>query len=92
MDRGQDQTLLNRCLGQQIFIQLMGAPAPTDEHMRQLAEDPGKMVTAQPRVLSALVILESYDQFGIEVRSLTEDGGRFFLPWGAVLYVLQPDE
>ena len=92
MDRGQDQTLLNHCLGQEVFVQIMGAPAPDDEQMRQLTEDPGKMVTAKPRVLSALVILEGYDQFGIQVRSQAEGGGRFFLPWGAVLYVLQPDD
>lgn len=92
MDQGQDQTLLNESLGRKVFFQYMGAKAPSDEHMADLVKDPDKVVYGRPQVLSLFVLLEAYDQYGVTVRSLSEDRSRSFVPWGAVLYMYRVDD
>ncbi len=87
MDQGQDRTLLDESLGETVFFQYMGAKAPSDEHIADLLKDPDQVVYSQPQVLSLFVLLEAYDQFGVTVRSLSEDRLRSFVPWGAVLYL-----
>ena len=92
MDHAQDRTLLNESLGETVFFQYMGAKAPSDEHIADLLKDPDQVVYSQPRVLSLFVRLESYDQYGVTVRSLSEDRSRSFVPWGAVLYLYRVDD
>jgi len=92
MDQGQDRTLLDESLGETVFFQYMGARAPSDEHIADLVQDPDQVVYSQPRVLSLFVLLEAYDQYGVTVRSLSEDRSRSFIPWGAVLYVYRVDD
>jgi hypothetical protein len=92
MDQGQDRTLLDESLGEMVFFQYMGAKAPSDENIADIIKDPGKVVYSQPRVLSLFVLLEAYDQFGVTVRSLSEDRSRSFVPWGAVLYLYRVDD
>lgn len=92
MDQEQDRTLLNESLGKTVFFQYMGAKAPSDEQMAALIKDPDNVVYSQPRVLSLFVLLEAYDQYGITVRSLSEDRPRSFVPWGAVLYLYRVDD
>jgi hypothetical protein len=87
MDHEHDRTQLDESLGETLFFQYMGAKAPSDEHMTDLLSDPDNVVYSQPRVLSLFVLLEAYDQFGVTVRSLSEDRQRSFVPWGAVLYL-----
>ena len=70
----------------------MGAKAPSDEHMADLLKDPDQVVYSQPQVLSLFVLLEAYDQFGVTVRSLSEDRLRSFVPWGAILYLYRVDD
>ena len=92
MDQGQDRTLLNESLGETVFFQYLGARPPSDEHMADLLNDPDQVVYSQPQVLSLFVVLESYDQFGVTVRSLSEDRLRSFVPWGAILYLYRVDD
>lgn len=92
MDRGRDRTLLDESVGERVFLQYMGARAPSDEHLAILAEDPDKILHSQPRVLSVYVFLEAYDQFGITIRTLSEDGLRSFVPWGALLYLYKVED
>lgn len=92
MNQGQDRTLLDESLGATVFFQYLGARPPSDEHMADLLNDPDQVVFSQPRVLSLLVHLESYDQFGVTVQSLSEDRLRSFVPWGAILYLYKVDD
>ena len=91
MDHGQDPTLLDESLGKPVFFQYMGASA-SDEHMADLLRDSDEVVYSQPQVLSLFVLLEAYDQFGVTVRSLSEDRLRSFVPWGAILYLYRVDD
>jgi hypothetical protein len=92
MAQGQDRTLLDESLGETVFFQYLGARPPSDEHMADLLNDPDQVVYSQPHVLSLFVHLESYDQFGVTVRSLSEDRLRSFVPWAAVLYLYRVDD
>ena len=90
MDHGQDPTLLDESLGKPVFFQYMGVSA-SDEHMADLLRDSDEVVYSQPQVLSLFVLLEAYDQFGITVRSLSEDRLRS-LRHRAVLYLYRVDD
>lgn len=92
MDQGPDRTLLDESLGETVFFQYLGARPPSDEHMADLLSDPDQVVYSQPQVLSLFVVLESYDQFGVTVQSLSEDRLRSFVPWGAILYLYKVDD
>ena len=92
MDQGQDRTLLDESLGQKVFFQYLGAQPPNDEQLADLVRDPDKVVYGRPQVLNLFVLLEAYDQYGVTVRSLSEDHSRSFVPWGAVLYMYKVDE
>jgi hypothetical protein len=92
MDQRPDRTLLDESLGETVFFQYLGARPPSDEHMADLINDPDQVVYSQPQVLSLFVLLESYDQFGVTVQSLSEDRLRSFVPWGAILYLYRVDD
>jgi hypothetical protein len=92
MDQRPDRTLLDESLGETVFFQYLGARPPSDEHMADLIDDPDQVVYSQPQVLSLFVLLESYDQFGVTVQSLSEDRLRSFVPWGAILYLYRVDD
>jgi hypothetical protein len=92
MDQGHARTLLDESVGQRVFLQYMGARAPSDEHLAVLAKDPDKILHSQPRVLSVYVLLESYDQYGITIQTLSEDRLRSFVPWGALLYLYKVED
>ncbi len=81
MNQGQDRTLLDESVGERVFLQYMGATAPSDEHLAVLAEDPDKILHSQPRMLSVYVLLEGYDRFGITIRTSSEDGLWSFVPF-----------
>ncbi len=84
MDQGQDQTLLDESLRRKVFFQYMGAKSPSDEQIVALEEDPGNVVYGRLQALNLFVILETYDRYGVPVRSLDGDQSRAFVPWGAV--------
>jgi hypothetical protein len=92
MDQGHDRTLLEESLGERVFFQYMGAKPPNDKQIANLLEDPDNVVYGRPQVLNLFVVLESYDQYGVTVRSLSEDQSRSFVPWGAVLYMYKVDD
>jgi hypothetical protein len=92
MNHEQDQTLLNEALGRKVFFQYMGARPPNDEQITNLVEDPDQVVYGRPQVLSLFVLLESYNQYGVTVQSLSEDRSRSFVPWGAVLFMYKVDD
>lgn len=92
MHQGHDRTLLDESLGQKVFFQYMGAKPPSDAQIADLLKDPDQVVYARPQVLNLFVLLEAYDQYGVTVRSLTEDQSRSFVPWGAVLFMYKVDD
>lgn len=92
MNQREDRTLLDEAVGERVFLQYWGARAPSDENLAMLAKDPDKILHSQPRVLSVYVLLEGYDQFGITIRTLSEDGLRSFVPWGALLYLYKVED
>ena len=47
----------------------MGAKPPNDKQIANLLEDPDNVVYGRPQVLNLFVILESYDQYSVTVRS-----------------------
>jgi hypothetical protein len=92
MDQRQDRTLLEESLGERVFFQYMGSKAPSDAQIADLLKEPDQVVYGRPQVLNLFVLLESYNQYGVTVRSLSEDRSRSFVPWGAVLYMYKVDD
>jgi hypothetical protein len=92
MAQRQNRTLLDESLGERVFFQYMGAKPPNDKQIADLVEDPDKVVYGRPQVLNLFVLLEAYDQYGVTVRSLSEDRSRSFVPWGAVLYMYKVED
>ncbi len=92
MDRRQRSGELDRWLGKLVFIRYMGSSDPSKEHIEQMGEDQNFTLTGPLQVVQHLALLETYDQFGIKVRSPVEESRPFFLPWGAVLYIYSSPE
>ena len=92
MDQEQNRTLLDESLGQKVFFQYLGSKAPNDAQIADLLRDPDQVVYGRPQVLNLFVILESYDQYGVTVQSLSEYQARSFVPWGAVLYMYKVED
>jgi hypothetical protein len=81
-------------LGNIVIIEYLAGDIPPDEERRDTvrrsinAEGGYKMVSVPQRVLLRSLVLEGYDQFGLEVRP--PDGSDIFLlPWGAILRVIE---
>jgi hypothetical protein len=92
MNQIQDRTLLDESLGERVFFQYLGAQPPNDKQIADLVENPDKVVYGKLQVLNLFVVLESYDQYGVTVRFLSEEQSRSFVPWGALLYMYKVDD
>jgi hypothetical protein len=90
MDRGQERPLLvETWLGSTVLVEYVGGQPLEDDVLRRISTE-DLTADAPQRVKTSLFVLENYNQFGIEVRS-RRDSEPQFLPWSAVLKMVEPD-
>ena len=90
MNQGQERPLLvETWLGTTVFVEYVGGQSPEGDVRRRIAAEDSMADTTQ-RVKTDLLILENYNQYGIEVR-FREDAEPHFLPWGAILRMAEGD-
>ena len=91
MDQGQERPLLvETWLGHTVFVEYIGGqPLEGEARCGIAAED----WTARnlPRVKTSFLVLENYNQYGIEVR-FRGYAEPHFLPWSAVLRMAEAEE
>ena len=90
MNRDQERPLLvETWLGSTVFVEYLGGEPLEGEVLRGIvAED--STADALQRVKTSLLVLENYNQYGIEVR-FREDAEPHFLPWGAILRMAEAE-
>ena len=90
MDRGDERPLLvETWLGNTVFVEYVGGQPLEGEVLRRIAAEDSTADTSQ-RVKTSFLILENYNQYGIEVR-FRGDAEPHFLPWGAVLRMAEAE-
>ena len=90
MDQGQKRPLLvETWLGNTVFVEYIGGQPLEGEVRRGIAAGDS---TARnlPRVKTSFLVLENYNQYGIEVR-FRGDAEPHFLPWGAILRMAEAE-
>ena len=90
MDRGDERpVLVESWLGNTVFVEYLGGEPLEGEVLRKiLAED--STADAPQRVKTSFLVLENYNQHGIEVR-FRGDAEPHFLPWGAILRMAEAE-
>ncbi len=84
MDRGDERPLLvETWLGNTVFVEYVGGQPLEGDVLRAITAEDSTADTPQ-RVKTSFLVLENYNQYGIEVR-FRGDAEPHFLPWGAVL-------
>ena len=84
MDRGDERPLLvETWLGNTVFVEYLGGEPLEGKVLRGIAAEDSTAVAPQ-RVKTSFLVLENYNQYGIEVR-FRGDAEPHFLPWGAIL-------
>ncbi len=84
MNRGNERPLLvETWLGNAVFVEYVGGQPIEGEVLRRIAAEDSTADTPQ-RVRTSFLVLENYNQYGIEVR-FRRDAEPHFLPWGAIL-------
>lgn len=88
MDRRPDATLLDQWIGSRVILRFLYGIRPSEEEMQATFTNPeqGDMFIDSPvRAAWAVVYLDAYNQYGVEVHDSYEFP--YFLSWGAVLYI-----
>jgi hypothetical protein len=89
VDRGHERPfLVEAWLGNTVFVEYLGGQPPEGEALYKIAAEDSTADTPQ-RVKTSFLVLENYNQYGIEVR-FRGDAEPHFLPWGAVLRMAEP--
>jgi hypothetical protein len=81
--------LVETWLGNTVFVEYVGGQPLEGEILRRIAAEDSTANTSQ-RVKTSFLILENYNQYGIEVR-FRGDAEPHFLPWGAVLRMTEAE-
>ena len=90
MDRGDERPLLvETWLGNTVFVEYVGGQPLEGEVLRRIAAEDSTADTPQ-RVKTSFLVLENYNQYGIEVR-FRGDAEPHFLPWGAILRMAEAE-
>ena len=90
MDRGHERTfLVEAWLGNTVFVEYLGGQPPEGEALYRIAAEDSTTDTPQ-RVKTSFLVLENYNQYGIEVR-FRRAAEPHFLPWGAVLRMAEAE-
>lgn len=90
MDRDQERPLLvETWLGNAVFVEYLGGEPLEGEVLRGIVAEDSTPDTPQ-RVKTSFLILENYNQYGIEVR-FRGDAEPHFLPWGAILRMAEAE-
>jgi hypothetical protein len=84
VDQGQERPLLvETWLGNTVFVEYIGGRPLDGDVQRGIAAKDSTAHKPQ-RVKTSFLVLENYNQYGIEVR-FRGDAEPHFLPWGAIL-------
>lgn len=90
MDRGDERPLLvETWLGSTVFVEYVGGQPLEGEVLRRIAAE-GSTADTPQRVKTSFLVLENYNQYGIEVR-FRGDAEPHFLPWGAILRMAEAE-
>jgi hypothetical protein len=90
VNRGDERPLLvETWLGNTVFVEYMGGQPLEGEVLRRIAAEDSTADTPQ-RVKTSFLVLENYNQYGIEVR-FRGDAEPHFLPWGAILRMAEAE-
>jgi len=90
VDRGDERPLLvETWLGNTVFVEYVGGQPLEGEVLRRIAAEDSTADTPQ-RVKTSFLVLENYNQYGIEVR-FRGDAEPHFLPWGAILRMAEAE-
>jgi len=81
--------LVDTWLGNTVFVEYLGGQPLEGEVLRRIAAEDSTVDTPQ-RVKTSFLVLENYNQYGIEVR-FRGDAEPHFLPWGAVLRMAEAE-
>ena len=91
MDQGQERPfLVDTWLGTTVMVEYVGGQSPEGDVQREIAAEDSMADTTQ-RVKASFLVLENYNQYGIEVR-FRGDAEPHFLPWGAILRMAEAEE
>ncbi len=82
--------LVDSWLGNTVFVEYVGGQPLEGEVLRRIAAEDSTVDTPQ-RVKTSFLVLENYNQYGIEVR-FRGDAEPHFLPWGAILRMAEAEE
>ena len=90
MDQGQERPLLvETWLGNTVFVEYIGGQPLEGEVRCGIAAEDSTSHNMQ-RVKTSFLVLENYNQYGIEVR-FRGDAEPHFLPWGAILRMAEAE-
>ena len=90
MDQGQERPLLvETWLGNTVFVEHIGGQPLEGEARRGIAAADSTAHNPQ-MVKTSFLVLENYNQYGIEVR-FRGDAEPHFLPWGAILRMAEAE-
>jgi hypothetical protein len=89
VDRGLSPQVLNDWLGERLLVKYMTGPDVD-------SEDADRTVTGRPEARTELLYLDQIGAYGVVVKKAVE-GRSEFIPWGAVLAILdirptEPDD
>jgi hypothetical protein len=90
VDRGHERPfLVEAWLGNTVFVEYLGGQPLEGEALYRIAAEDSTADTPQ-RVKTSFLVLENYNQYGIEVR-FRGDAEPHFLPWGAILRMAEAE-
>src|SRR4051794_11784682 len=82
---------LDGLVGQMVQVKQLDAPQLDEEFAKVWKENPRSFKTTPLKSRNSVLVLESYDQLGIIVRTLGKDPITNFVPWGSVIELASLD-
>ena len=87
MDMNQNSALLDKWVGNAVFLWQLGGGLFDAADRDAVMADPGTQISVSLEETAWVAILEGYDKFGITLRHWGGGDEQIFLPWGAVLHI-----
>ncbi len=86
--------LLDRWVGQEVFVSCLALPEADEEYLDRVAEEPRSTRLQLLHSMLGLYVLEGYDQVRLTLSLINEDrpSRPVFVPWGAVIRLEFPGQ